>query len=425
MSNPFKRLAGMRCGLRPFVLALSASLVPLLAPVRAAALVWPDVAERIESDLGSTDPAVRRAALSSVRSLGRSRAAALELAALEDANDDVKLAAADAAIRMRVARATDVVVPWLSAVDPRLRAKACEVARLLPSPQAVVPLARTLGDQDPELRAAAATALGAQSAAGAVAPLLGRLDDPIPTVRVAVVDALDRLGDARATFPLVGKVEDSATEVRQAVVHALGDLGDRRSSSALILALRDSSTDVRRSAIEALGRMRAEGAVDAIVPFARDRALALRTAAMTALGRIATPEAMRALIGALGTGDDASGTLDATPARNALVAAGVTRSLPALQKLLDGSPSPQAATGAAWIIGALGARAGVPAIIASMRRGVLPTAAALRGLAGAGSEDDVPVLLEFIDDPNPGVRKEALTAALALLDPRKPDGRAV
>jgi HEAT repeat protein len=42
-----------------------------------------------------------------------------------------------------------------------------------------------------------------------------------------------------------------------------------------------------------------------------------------------------------------------------------------------------------------------------------------------GSEDAVPVVLEFVDDPNPAVRREALHAAENLLDPAHPDGRAV
>jgi HEAT repeat protein len=37
----------------------------------------------------------------------------------------------------------------------------------------------------------------------------------------------------------------------------------------------------------------------------------------------------------------------------------------------------------------------------------------------------VPIVLEFLADPNPVVRREALNAAAALLDPNRPDGRAV
>jgi HEAT repeat protein len=60
-----------------------------------------------------------------------------------------------------------------------------------------------------------------------------------------------------------------------------------------------------------------------------------------------------------------------------------------------------------------------------MRRGTLAPAAALRSLAGAGTAAEVSVVLEFLNDPSPLVRTEALGAAAALLDPKQPDGRAV
>jgi|HubBroStandDraft_1064217.scaffolds.fasta_scaffold04916_6 HEAT repeat protein len=390
-----------------------------------AALVWPDVVERVQRDLAAPDVAARRAAARSIRSLGSNDGARLALAALADPDDEVRLAAADAAIRFRAAGATDVVVSWLNAPDARLRRQACAVARALPDPRAIGPLARTLGDADGEVRAAAAAALGHQASAEAVAPLLGRLDDASPAVRIEVVAALARLGDPRAVVPLVGKVEDSAPDVRQAVVSALGDLGDGRASSALVLALRDQSLDVRRNALAALGRMHAADAVDAIATFVRDRAPAVRSAALAALGRIATPDAVAALVASLGTGDDAAGSLGPTPVRDALVAAGPDHAAPAVQGVLAGSPSAQAATSAAWVLGQWRARSSEPTIVGAMRRGVLPVPAALHALAAAGGDADVPIVLEFITDASPLVRAEALGASLSLLDPSRPDGRAV
>lgn len=396
----------------------------LAAAVPARALVWPDVAERVERDLGAADPATRRAAAHDAASLGAARGGPLVVTTLGDADDDVKLAAADSAIRLRAPGSTDAVIPWLNAPDARLRKKACEVARTLPSSRAVTALARTLGDQDPEVRASAAEALGRQASPDAVPPLLGRLDDPTPAVRIQIVAALARLGDARAVVPLVGKVQDSSPDVRQAVARSLGDLGDARASSALVLALRDQSAEVRREALSALGRMRANDAVDAIAPFAAERAPVLRAAALTALGHIATADAVRVLVDALGAAEDQAASLDRTPVRDALVAAGAAAT-PALHTVLAGSPSPAAATSAAWVLGETRARTEAPSIVAALRRGTLPTTAALRALAGAGGPDDVPVVLEFAEDPSAAVRGEALDAAMALLDPNRPDGRAV
>ncbi|MDP9001035.1 MAG: HEAT repeat domain-containing protein, partial [Myxococcota bacterium] len=341
-----------------------------------------------------------------------------------DPDDDVRLAAADVAIRLHAPGATDAVVGWLNAPDVRLRRKACDVARALPSARAVAPLARSLGDPDSEVRSAAAESLGHQSSADAVPPLLGRLDDPTPAVRVHIVAALARLGDARAVVPLVGKVQDSSPDVREAVVRALGDLGDLRASSALVLALRDQSDDVRRDALAALGRLGAADAVDAIAPFVADHSSSLRAAAFGALGHIASTEAVRVLVGALGTGDDATSSLERTAVRDALVGARLA-AIPQLRALLAGAPSPQEATSAAWVLGDLRAHNEAPTIISALRRGTLPAAAALRALAGAGTASEMPVVLEFLADPSPIIRREALAAAAALLDPSRPDGRAV
>ncbi|WP_394821043.1 HEAT repeat domain-containing protein [Pendulispora albinea] len=415
----------------PLVLAAIVATVTAAATVGHAppafAVVWPDVPERVARALTAQDPVTRRMAAQELSTLGRARGTPLVLAALGDPDVEVKLAAAQSAIRLRATGATSAVLPWLGDREARLRIAACEVARALPDARAIQQLARGLGDADAAVRAAAADALGTQASADAVAPLLGRLDDASPQVRIQIARALARLGDKRAVVPLVGKVQDSVVDVRQAVVRALGELGDARASQALILTLRDNANEVRVESLHALGRLRTPEAVETISPFATDRNPALRQAALAALGRIGTRESMRALIGALGVADDAGGGLERTPARQALVAVGSAATAPIseLSAVLKGSPNPQVATSVAWVLGELRAQSEAPTIISAMRRGVLPSAAALHALAGAGTRDSIPVVLEYVGDKNPVVRSEAARAAKALLDPTRPDGRAV
>ena len=395
-----------------------------LLPSRAAALVWPDVPERVERGLRSPDPASRRAAAKELSSLGAQRATPLVLEALGDADTEVRLAASQSATRLRIAPATDAVLGWLGEREARLRSGACDVAQAMPNPRAVQALARALGDSDPQVRAACAAALGAQRSAEAVAPLSGKLDDPTPNVRIEVARSLARLGDSRAVVPLVGKVQDSVPDVRQAVVRALGDLGDVRASQALLLALRDNVPEVKIEALAALGRLQAPDAALAIAPLALERNPSVRQAALVALGRIATADAVRALVRALGTQDDANAGLERTPVREALVSAG-SPAVTELTALLARPTSPAIATSAAWVLGELRATASAPAIVAALRSGTLPPAGALHALAGAGTSAEVPIVLEFVGDPSLVVREEALRAAAALLDPAHPDGRAV
>jgi HEAT repeat protein len=394
-----------------------------LAASRTDALVWPDVPERVERGLASADPASRRIAARDLANLGGSRATPLVLKALGDPDVEVRLAAAQSAIRLRVLAATDTVVTaWLGERETRLRISACEVARAMPNPRAVQPLARALGDADPQVRTACADALGASGSPEAVAPLSGKLDDSTPNVRSQVARALARLGDSRAVVPLVGKVQDSVPDVRQAVVRALGDLGDTRATQALLLALRDNIPEVKVEALSALGRLRAADAVDAIAALALERNPGVHQSALVALGRIGTPAAVRALVKALGTQDDATAGLERSPVRDALVTAGPS-AVAELTALLDRPISAAVASSTVWVLGELRATTSAPQIVAALRKGTVPAGAALRALAGAGTPEQVPVVLEFVADPT--TREEALRAATALLDPSRPDGRAV
>lgn len=427
----------MRTALVASTLALG---IALAAPA-ARALVWPDVPQRIERALHSTDALARRSAAAELSKLSVSQAEPLLEIAFADGDVEVRLAAADAAIRLRWLPATEKVLPWLGDRETRLRIKACDVARAMPSPRAVPALARALSDSDYNVRGPAAEALGEQAAhlaagdADAVAPLLGKLDDPAVPVRIQVVRALAHLRDKRAVVPLVGKVQDSVSDVRREVARALGDLGDIRASQALLLQLRDNISEVRLEALRSLGRLHAGDAVDAIAPLAQEHVPQLRQVALEALGRIATADAIRVLVGMLGQGDDGAGSLEHTPVRDALVSAGQPAVAQIAAVLRSPSVSATTATSAAWVLGELAANANasgashdttiLDTIIAAMRRGVLPSAAALRALGRTGDPAAVPVVLEFALDASPQVRQEALQAAGMLLDPDKPDGRVV
>jgi HEAT repeat protein len=412
--------------------ACSAVFALTLLAGPAQALVWPDVPERMERDLASPDAAVRTSATERLDSLGPVRAAPLVLRSLGDTDAGVRVAAAEVAARLHVAGATALVIPWLGEHDGRLRLGACAVARAVPDVHAVGPLSRALSDTDSAVRASAAEALGAQSSPDAVPPLLGKLDDAIPGVRIELVRALSRLRDPRAVLPLIGKVEDPVPEVRQAVARALGDLGDPRAAAALVLQLRDASPEVRAGALVALGRVHATDSIDAITPSVTDRNPAVRHAALAALGGLAATggagtgsgAALAALVARLGLDDDATLELEPTPLREALVQAGGAAVAP-LRAVLRAGASASSATSAAWVLGELRASEAAADVVAALRRGTLAPAAAMRALGALGAADDLPVVLEYVGSDATIVRHEALSATARLLDPNKPDGRAV
>ncbi len=400
-------------------------LVALSSACAARALVWPDVVEEIAAGLRAPNAITRRAAAERIGGLSPLQAQRVVDQALRDPEPDVRIAAAQAAIRLRIESAVVHSLPWLLERDVRLRVAACEVARAMPSAGALTPLARALGDtESPLVRAAAADALGSFPSADAVPPLLGHLDDASPQVRVQVMRSLGKQRDQRAVVPVVGKAQDSASEVRQAAARALAELDDPRAVQALILLLRDPVLEVRLDAIFALGRLRRDAAAGPLAGLASDKNAAIRAAAIGALGQIPSKEVVVALVALLGQGDDAMPGAERSPLRAALVEIG-DAARAEVGQLLDTTTSPSRAASAAWILGALRATADAGRIVASLRRGTLEPTAALPALAATGAVDTVPVILEYLADANVDVRAAAIRAATALLSPTRPDGRAV
>ncbi|WP_437908218.1 HEAT repeat domain-containing protein [Sorangium sp. So ce327] len=431
-SSPLRRLPQV-------LLVVAASAAAVASPGGAAATLWPNVPEQIARALTSGDALERRLAATRVGELAPETAIKLIQRGMSDPDVEVRLHLAGAAVRLRMPRAGDLVIEWLGEGDARLRLAACDVIRAAPTDRSVVALGRVLGDPDPHVRLAAATAMGAAGLPDAVSPLLGHLDDTAPEVRAEVARALGRIGDARAVVPLIGKVQDSVPEVRKATARALGELGDPRAVSALLLALQDASQDVRVEAVTALGRLRSDDATSAIAdlvtaspgaagafPGARpsDSATSsndVREAALRALGRIGSDAAVKALLAALAKDNPAA---PRSAVRDALVSAGAA-AVPALVAALAAAPSANTAAGAALVLGELKAREALPAIERGMQRGVVPLRHGLRALGALGDPAALPGVLELLGDADPAVRAEAIRAAAALLDPARPDGRAV
>ncbi|WP_199693823.1 HEAT repeat domain-containing protein, partial [Sorangium cellulosum] len=423
------------------LVVVAASAAALAPPGDAAAFLWPNVPEQIARALTSGDVSERRLAATRVEELAPETAIRLIQKGMSDPDVEVRLHLAGAAVRFRMPRAGDLVIEWLGEGDARLRLAACDVIRAAPTDRSVVALGRVLGDPDPHVRLAAAAAMGAAGLPDAVSPLLGHLDDTAPEVRAEVVRALGRIGDTRAVVPLIGKVQDSVPEVRRATARALGELGDARAVSALILALQDASQDVRVEAVTALGRLRSDDATSAIADvvaaspgtlgaFAGSRpadsgtsSSDVREAALRALGRIGSDAAVRVLLAALAKDDPAA---PRSAVRDALVSAGKqSATVAALIAVLAAAPSANTAAGAALVLGELKATGGLPAIVRGMQRGVVPLRHGLRALGALGDPAALPSVLELLGDADPSVRREAIRAATALLDPARPDGRAV
>jgi HEAT repeat protein len=390
----------------------------------AAALLWPSEVSRIERDLAASDVEVRRRAAARLGELGERVAARLGARALEDPDVEVRLSAAAAARSLRLAGFAERVLGWLTDPDARLRLSAIELlastAAEAPDLRAVGPLTRALSDVEPAVRAAAAAALGRSAAPEAVGGLLGRLDDSAVEVKTSAIRALSRLGDARAVVPLISKIEDPRPEVRRAVARALGEIGDARAQSPLVLLLRDADETVRVAAIGALGALGEPGATPSLsVLLGADTSTPVRRAAIDALSSIGGGEAVTALVRKLGVHPEDSDAIVAALGRMGETAA------PALSSCLTTETLSERLDGCALALAAAFGRDAGPALRDAVRRGRVSPAAALTALAETGHADALLLVLEHLGHDEPLVRKSALAAAEKLLDPRRPDGRAV
>lgn len=342
------------------------------------------------------------------------------LHALADSDVEVRLAAARAAKRAALPGLGERLIPWLTESDVRLRIAACEALGEAPSARGVAPLSRALSDSEPAVRRVAASALGESGAKEAVVGLLGRLDDGAVEVREAVVRALSSLGDVRAVVPLISKIEDTRPSVRRAVAHALGSLADRRASSALVLSLRDPDASVRAAALSALGALGDAGSTASVASvLSSDSNPAVRRAAVAALARLANDEAVAALIEALGVaGEEREGILGAFARVGAKAA-------PALALCLRAAQPEDKLEGCALALSATHAAQAGPAIRDALERGSVGPEVALLALGRAGDPETLAIALSYLGHADAGVRRAALVAAGALLDPRRADGRAV
>jgi HEAT repeat protein len=168
-----------------------------------------------------------------------------------------------------------------------------------------------------------------------------------------------------------------------------------------------------------VGKLGDASAVSSVIAGLDDATPAVRAAALGALGRLATPEAFAALVARLGRSD-----LELEPALAALQRAG-TRALPALRSCVESQNALGAADGCARALGRVGEESDVERVRAALERGAITPPVALAAFGELGGPNALPPALERLSDPDPAVRVAAATALIELLEPAKPDGRAV
>jgi HEAT repeat protein/beta-lactamase regulating signal transducer with metallopeptidase domain len=203
--------------------------------------------------LRDADAEVRRAAATSLGQIEDTRAVPGLITALRDQDAEVRQQAAWALAQLEDKRATEPLVGALKDSNVDVRRKAAWALGQLEDQSASPALAAALRDDDPEVRKNAAWGLGQLELQTAPAELIDALKDPNADVRRTAAWALSEMGDARAVPALRQMLSDTDADARKNAIHALGQIRDSSAMQAIIEAMKSTDAEVRRAAAQALG----------------------------------------------------------------------------------------------------------------------------------------------------------------------------
>src|ERR1035438_7250789 len=185
--------------------------------------------------------------------LGQPDEVGQEIAALKDANPQVRWDAAKALGRSKDPRAVDPLIAALKNTgDTPLRTEAAKALGEINDPRGIDPLIEALESSEYGVRGEAFHALGEIKDPRAIGPMMALEKDPYRYTTFSV-KVLEGFGTS-AVEPLIVELKDPSSRVRQTAVMLLGEFKDPRAVEPLSAALLDTDHLVRIGAAEALGR---------------------------------------------------------------------------------------------------------------------------------------------------------------------------
>ncbi len=194
---------------------------------------------------------IRRDIITALGAIGDNRAIKPVLKALEDDNPQIRNAAVEAAGKLKVPNAVELLLefmhneknfynPNLPVLDPGenpdLRKTAAKSLVQSINNKDFSLLISALDDQDPLIRMTVAEALGKTNNPVSLDALNSLLADPDPKVREAAVTSLGVIGDPRSIDPLKTILKNPATSIpmRFTVIEALGSIKDIQAMTCLL-----------------------------------------------------------------------------------------------------------------------------------------------------------------------------------------------
>ncbi|MDR3100278.1 MAG: HEAT repeat domain-containing protein [Paraburkholderia sp.] len=247
-------------------------------------------------------PDVRREAASVLASWEQDDVVETLCAALLDANASVREAAQQALAELKEPGSAHVLRRWAARPEPFARRAALRGLRELRDVAAFEPALAALADANAEVRLEAVAVLGWLKDPRAVAPLAAlATGDAHGAVRRAATGALGfaAVDDAHAGAALLHALTDADWQVREETATTLGKLRAHAARDALIHALADDYWQVRLRAARALGRLGDAHAAAAVSALLEHPISNLRKEAALALGELPTAASLAPLRAAL------------------------------------------------------------------------------------------------------------------------------
>ena len=201
--------------------------------------------------LKDNDWRVRKTAVEALVALG-GREVTQGLVQLLSADDNAgaRNSSIEALVRLGP-QAVDALLPLLSVKDPDVRKFAVDILGDIRDPRSTAHLISGLRDADENVRVAAAEALGKGGDRRAVEPLIVCLSaSDQGWLDYAAAEALGEIGDERALAPLLGALARSS--LREPVLEALGRIGNVNTLAPLLGGLSDPLRIVREVSVIAL-----------------------------------------------------------------------------------------------------------------------------------------------------------------------------
>ena len=232
------------------------------------------------------------------------------IAALKDADLEVRRAAVQSLSNLEDPRAIPALIEALRDSDAEVRAGAANALGQFEDKRAVPGLVVLLKDPNKDVRHAALSSLSNfkdQVPADAILTALGDNDADVRVAALSLVAGCDcdedKPADPRIVQAVVGLIGNANTDVRSEAISVLTSLGLKEAPAGLLAAARDKNPEVRQHVAEALGSIRDARAVPTLKELLQDSNADVRESSVSALSEIRDRSALEALVAALKSSD--------------------------------------------------------------------------------------------------------------------------